>query len=71
MDVLIAVVVTLLVAYVVIRYLYKRETDKLVKRQKRELDLAFALAFDDGYAAGHQQGRLDEDRERHERNLPK
>lgn len=71
MDVLIAVVVTLIVAYLTTRYIYNRKIDQLTTRQNRELDLAFSRAFDDGYAAGHAQGRIDESRERIERNRTK
>jgi hypothetical protein len=71
MDTFIAVVVTLIVAYVVTRYFHNRETTKLIKRQERELDLAFARAFDDGYATGYEQRKLDESRERIEKTLPK
>ena len=71
MDVLIAVVVTLFVTFVATRYIYNRQIDQLVSRQNRELDLAFSRAYDDGYAAGHEQGRRAESLERIERNRTK
>lgn len=71
MDVFIAVVVTLFVSLVAIYYFHNRMIDKLTERNNREIDASFMRGWDEGYASGHAQGRIDESRERIDRNLPK
>jgi len=71
MDVFIAVVVTLIVAYVVTRYLYNRKLDQLDIRHKREYERAFTDGYDGGYESGYEQRKRDESRERAEKSIPK